>query len=95
MQTERVTFLTSRDHKAALDAYAARNGQSVGQVLREAASRYIGQPSADEEAELAALVAQVNLAIPKMEASLDEMSRTLKATHTEVDRMLRAMGARR
>ena len=28
MQTERVTFLTSRDHKAALDAYAKESGMS-------------------------------------------------------------------
>jgi uncharacterized protein YlxW (UPF0749 family) len=96
MQTERVTFLTSRDHKAALDAYATRTGQSVGNVVREATSQFISQPPAvnDEEAELAALVAQVNEAIPKMNASIDEMSQTLQQTHVEVDRMLRAMGAR-
>jgi uncharacterized protein YlxW (UPF0749 family) len=96
MQTERVTFLTSRDHKAALDAYATRTGQSVGNVVREATSQFISQPPAanDEEAELAALVAEVNEAIPKMNASIDEMSQTLQQTHIEVDRMLRAMGAR-
>ena len=97
MQTERVTFLTSRDHKAALDAYAASNGQSVGHVLREAASQYIAQPrpSINEEAELAALVAQVNEAIPKMEAAFDEMSRTLRETHEEVDQALRNAGIRK
>jgi uncharacterized protein YlxW (UPF0749 family) len=96
MQTERVTFLTSRDHKAALDAYASKTGQSVGNVVREATSQFISQPRVpnDEEAELAALVAQVNEAIPKMNASIDEMSQTLQQTHAEVDRMLRAMGAR-
>ena len=41
MQTERVTFLTTPDHKAALDAFAASNGKSVGHVVREATSRYI------------------------------------------------------
>ena len=49
MQTERVTFLTTPDHKAALDAFAASEGKSVGHVLREASSRYIAQGSADEE----------------------------------------------
>ncbi len=94
MQTERVTFLTSPDHKAALDAFAQESGMSVGHVVREATSRYIAQPITTEEAELAALVTQVNEALPKMEASFDDMSRTLRETHEEVDRMLRAMGAR-
>lgn len=94
MQTERVTFLTTRDQKAALDAFAADTGRSVGHVLREASTQYIGQPTAAEEAELNALVEQVNEAIPKMHASLDSMSRTLQETHIKVDRMLREMGAR-
>lgn len=96
MQTERVTFLTSRDHKAALDAFAALTGRSVGNVVREATSRFISQsPSAnDEETELAALVAQVNEALPKMNASIDDMIATMQKTHEEVDQMLRAMGAR-
>ena len=94
MQTERVTFLTSPDQKAKLDAYAALHGHSVGHVLREASSRYIAEGPADEEAELAALVAAVNKAIPKMNAALDDMSRTLDETHAEVDRTLRAAGIR-
>lgn len=94
MQTERVTFLTTPDQKAALDAFAADTGRSVGHVLREASTQYIGQPTAAEEAELNALVEQVNEAIPKMHASLDSMSRTLQETHIKVDRMLREMGAR-
>ncbi|MBA3897667.1 MAG: hypothetical protein H0X36_11170 [Sphingomonadaceae bacterium] len=97
MQTERVTFLTSRDHKAALDAFAVRTGQSVGHVVREATSRFISQPPAanDEEAELAALVAQVNEALPKMNASIDDMIATMQKTHEEVDRTLRAAGIRK
>lgn len=95
MQTERVTFLTTPDHKAALDAFASSNGQSVGHVLREASSQYIGQPTADEEAELAVLVQQVNEAIPKMHASLDNMIDTLDRTHRKVDAFLREAGIRR
>ncbi len=93
MQTERVTFLTSRDHKAALDAYAKDTGMSVGHVVREATSQFISQPPAanDEEAELAALVAQVNEAIPKMEAAFDDMSRMLRETHEHVNRTLSQM----
>ena len=93
MQTERVTFLTSRDHKAALDAYAARSGRSVGHVLREASTRYIAAGE-DEEAELAALVEEVNKAIPKMHASIDRMIETLAKTHEETDAFLRQMGVR-
>lgn len=94
MQTERVTFLTSRDHKAALDAYAARSGRSVGHVLREASTRYIAAGE-DEEAELAALVREVNKAIPKMQASIDRMIETLAKTHEETDAFLRQMGVRK
>ena len=94
MQTERVTYLTSAEHKAALEAFARARGQSVGNVVREATARYIGQPSGDEEAELAALVSEVNKAIPKMEAALDEMRHKMRETHQDVDRMLREMGAR-
>lgn len=93
MQTERVTFLTSRDHKAALDAYAARSGRSVGHVLREASTRYIAAGE-DEEAELAALVEEVNKAIPKMQGSIDRMIETLAKTHEETDAFLRQMGVR-
>ena len=97
MQTERVTFLTSREQKAALDAFAASRGESVGNVVREAAARYIAQPrdESEEEAELAALVEQVNEALPKMNASIDEMIEKLRSTHEEVDRTLRAAGIRK
>ena len=95
MQTERVTFLTTRDHKAALDAFASSNGQSVGHILREASSRYIGQPTPDEEAELAILVQQANEAIPKMRASLDNMIETMDRTHSKVDAFLREAGIRK
>ena len=94
MQTERVTFLTSRDHKAALDAFAASSGQSVGQVLRDASSRYIAQ-GRDEEAELAALVEQVNAAVPEMRASLDRSIKLVEETWRDVDTMLRDAGTRK
>lgn len=94
MQTERVTFLTSPDHKAALDAYAAQAGQSVGHVVREATNQFISQPSPDEEVELTALMEHVNEAIPKMNASIDRMIATMDATHRRVDAVLREMGMR-
>jgi hypothetical protein len=95
MQTERVTFLTSREHKAALDAFAAERGVSVGNVVREATARYIGQPTEQEEAELAALVVQVNEAIPKMRASIENMIETMERSHAEMDAFLREKGIRK
>ena len=96
MQTERVTFLTSPDHKAALDAYAARNGQSVGHVLREAASQFISQPTAanDEEAELAALVAELSSAVPEMRANLERTAQRMAETSAYVDKILSQMSTR-
>lgn len=95
MQTERVTYLTSAEHKAALEAFARARGESVGSVVREATARFIGQPTEEEEAELAALVAEVNKAIPKMNASIDKIIETLQKSHLETDQLLRQMGARK
>lgn len=97
MQTERVTYLTSAEQKAALEAFAKSRGESVGNVVREATMRYMAQPrdESEEEAELAALVAQVNEALPKMNASIDQMIETMRVTHEEVDRTLRAAGIRK
>ncbi len=97
MQTERVTYLTSAEQKAALEAFAKSRGESVGNVVREATMRYMAQPrdESEEEAELAALVAQVNEAMPKMNASIDQMIETMRVTHEEVDRTLRAAGIRK
>jgi hypothetical protein len=94
MQTERVTYLTSAEQKAALEAFAKARGESVGNVVREATARFIGAPTAEEEAELAALVEQVNAAIPKMKASIDRMVETLDKSHHETDAFLRKMGVR-
>lgn len=95
MQTERITFLTTPIAKAALASRAAAKGVSVGEYIRRKVEEEDGDDlSARDEAELALLVAQVNDAMPKMEASLGEMSEMLRETHQEVDRMLRAMGAR-
>jgi uncharacterized protein (DUF1778 family) len=95
MQSERVTFLTTPDHKAALDAFAASQGKSIGHVVREATSEFISQPSPDDEAALAALVAEVNSAVPKMSASIERIIATLDKTHSETDAFLREMGVRK
>ena len=94
MQTERVTFLTSREHKKQLDAFAASRGESVGNVVREATAQYIGQPTAEEEAELAALVAQVNKAIPAMNASIDSMIETVREMRRNIRETLDSLSTR-
>jgi hypothetical protein len=92
MHTERVTYLTSAEQKAALEAFAKARGESVGNVIREAVVEYMGQPTKDEEAELATLVEQVNEAIPRMHASLDRMQATLRSTHDEMQAFFREKG---
>lgn len=97
-QSERVTFLTSRQQKAALDAFAASRGESVGNVVREATARYMAQPEDDEDSdearELAAIVAHLVEVLPEMQASLDRMIATTTATIDEVERKLREAGIR-
>lgn len=92
MRTERVTYLTDAEQKAALEAFAKARGESVGSVLREAASRYMAQPTDDEEAELAALVEQVNDAIPRINASLKKMSKNIRDLRAESDAFYRDKG---
>lgn len=96
MQTERVTFLTSPDHKAALDAFAADNGQSVGHVVREATSRYIAARPIEgpEEEALALLARELNEAAPRIQASLERLSAKLQAIHAENDAFFREKGIR-
>ncbi len=82
MQTERVTFLTSRDHKAALDAYAKESGMSVGHVVREATSTFISQPAVgsdnDKEAELTALTAELEQAVPQMREDFSAIVQSMR-----------------
>jgi hypothetical protein len=94
MRTERVTYLSTADQKAALEAFAKSRGESVGNVVREATAHFIGKPTEAEEAELAALVEQVNEALPKMRASIGESIATLSELHKDMDAFLREKGVR-
>jgi hypothetical protein len=81
MQTERVTFLTTPDHKAALDAFARENGMSVGHVVREATSRYIVDPalsSADERV--------VDQLVPLVNDAVEDMLETIAAMRGDIER---------
>ena len=94
MRNARVTVLMSPDEKAEMESNAARLGISSGEYVRLAVDNF-DKLTAAEEAELSALVEEVNKAIPKMAASINSMSRTLREAHEEVDRSLRAAGIRK
>lgn len=93
MQTERVTFLTSPAHKAQLSQRAAANGLSMGEYVRRKTDGD-DDITPQQEAELAALIAEVNNAIPKMNAAMDRMIEIMEKSHRETDAFLRMMGVR-
>ena len=88
MQTERVTFLTTPDHKAALDAFAASNGKSVGHVVREASARYIAGAVTDDEEQLVVLAHEVREAVPKIRADIREAIDAIEQANRRVDAVL-------
>lgn len=94
MQTERVTFLTTPDHKAALDAFAASNGMSVGHVVREATSRYVAEGEMDEDDRFKLLIHELDEALPEMHAALDRAIRGQQNLRADIDAMLREAGLR-
>ncbi len=92
MQTARVTVLMTPDRKAALEQRAARMGVSSGEYVPLAVDNY--DPNQADEAELAALVDELNMAIPAMKASLKRSADRLEDAHRKVDRLLREWGHR-
>lgn len=92
MQTERVTFLTSADNKAALDAFAAGSGTSVGHVLREASSRYLAEADAEDEEALGLLAREVAEAVPRMRADIREAVAAMERANRAVDAVLAGEG---
>ena len=94
MQTERVTFLTTPDHKAALDAFAKESGMSVGHVLREASTRYVADGDMDEEERFRLLIDELDRALPAMHAALDRAIAGQQALRADIDAMLREAGLR-
>jgi hypothetical protein len=94
MQTERVTFLTSPDHKAALDAFAASQGKSVGHVLREASSRYIADAGYDEDEEgLKFVLDEIGRMLPQWNARLDSMEHSIDAANEAIRAALAEVAA--
>lgn len=93
MHSERVTFLTTSNFKAALVSRAAAMGLSTGEYIRRKIEDD-EEMTPDQEAELIALTAQVNEAVPKMAAALARMSAQAQALHEEMDAFLREKGVR-
>ena len=96
MRTERVTFLTSRDDKAALDAFAASEGKSVGNVVREATARYIanGKDEDDEyEQALDLILPELEAMLPKWLAQFDAMERSIDEARESIRKSLEAVEA--
>lgn len=84
MQTERVTYLTSAEQKAALEAFAKANGKSVGNVVREATMTYMAEAPLGDDEKMSILVAELNVALPAIEASFERMTAKLEAAHAEL-----------
>lgn len=98
MQTERVTFLTSAEHKAMLESFARESGMSVGHVLREASARYVAEEREEPsgaEAALELLLEELDAAIPKWNAQFDSMEASLDRAHQAVRQALADVEATR
>lgn len=93
MQTERITFLTDPKVKVALAERAAARGITMSEYVRRKAEND-DELTPEQEAEFAALIEQVNIALPQMAATLDRMSESLRATRGEIDKALRDAGLR-
>ncbi len=93
MQTERVTILMTPAKKAALAERAAARHMSIGQYVRRKVEDDDDLTPA-QEAELAALIAQANEAIPAMSASFDRMIDTVRDTREDIRRMLDSLSMR-
>ena len=94
MQTERVTFLTTPDHKAALDAFARGSGMSVGHVVREATSRCVAEGDMNEDERFNLLIEELDSALPQMHAALDRAIEGQQRLRADIDLMLREAGLR-
>lgn len=95
MHTERVTILMTPDRKARVAHRAAERGISMGEYLRRKVDEDDDELTVAQEAELAELVRQANIAIPEMAESFDRMSAMLRKTRAEVDETLRKAGIRK
>ncbi|MEO7865714.1 MAG: hypothetical protein ABIR63_07615 [Sphingomicrobium sp.] len=93
MRNARVTVLMKPEEKASLEARAARRGVSSGEYLRLAVDNFESISDA-QEAELAELAKELNLAVPKMKAAIDSSCKALAALHRENEAFFRERNIR-
>ena len=91
MKTARTTILMTPEEKAAIERRAASRGVSSSEYIRLAVDNF-EKVSDDDEAELAALVEEMNKAIQRIKASLDQTSKTLRKLQRENDAFFRERG---
>jgi hypothetical protein len=90
MQTERVTYLTSAEQKAALEAFAKAHGKSVGNVVREATAQYIAPSRADaaKERQLEQLLPEAEIAIRDIGDDIIAMRAMIAETNAAIAAVL-------
>jgi hypothetical protein len=93
MRANRLTILLSDDERAEVDSKATRMGVSSSEYVRLAVNNFDG-PTAAEEAELSALLDQVNDAVPRMQQALTQMSEKIQKLHAENDAFFLEKGIR-
>jgi hypothetical protein len=94
MQTERVTYLTSNRGKALLARKASAMGVSMGEYLRRRVEDEEDELTPGQDAELKALIAEMNVALPKIQAALDQSSQVLQDLHCENEQFFAERGVR-
>ncbi len=94
MRTARLTVLLKEDEKAEWEARAARRGVSSSEYVRQVVNDD-ERITAEQEAELAALVREANDAIPKMSASIERITDRLEAMARKNEAFFEKMGLSR
>jgi hypothetical protein len=93
MRSARTTVLMTPQEKTALEKRAASRGVSSGEYIRLAVDNF-EKVSDAQEAELQALADELNIAVPKMKASLEQSSKVLSELHRENAKFFRERGIR-
>lgn len=89
----RIPLLVSEDEKARIAAAAAAAGVSVGEYLRRAVAAY--RPDDEDEAALAAMIGQLDLATERAERAIDDALAFVEASNARIERMEREAAKRK
>ncbi len=93
VQSERITFLATPAVKQRLTNQAAASGVSVAEfVRRRVMDEGPAEISGPEQNELDALLVEVNAAVPRMRAALEQSCRTLEELHRDNEDFFRERG---